>query len=1456
MYSEIDLNTPTLSDSGTNIDVVDRATAEALEERGFEYMVIKQNQRRHKIQFGKSSAVEQIIGYIVGSGIVKRLAVVENIGANLISVHNLTKQGIVVQYDEKGVKLLYEDVVILMGSVGEDGLYHMNLIEMLLTCVGTGAAISDASANEEVHRSYTTRMNARHAAKYIKMAMTLHKNLKHIPYTTMARNIECGAWEGINKNITPSLLRMLGRRKNCITCAVNRWNQVPYMEGEGKDYMIGEAFSLDYVGKMSTKSKGCDGVVVISDVDTERMKVYGTKTKTSVLDACDQWMLYMLAHGHRPKWLFVDAGAVENGAVFIAAMARLGVTVVAKPDHISAYQIERAIQLLKNDVAAVIECTATFGAKDWLPAATFAAELRATCANSKTKARHASKSPMELVEGRKPNLARFLSHGLGDIAVARTPKAKRSGRMDVGRNELGRIVGVSTDGTPGADFELLDGGEEPRRRGHLQKVNVSESGSKKKVEVTQRGEWMDIEVSEKPLDTRRKVEEQMDRDTITAMVNEGNGEDKEEDVYMRWRRETGDDEDSDDETDVETTSGDSVVDIETMQELVNRSLESKEIGEAWKETKEDNIFVDKQGKKVRSPMTRRQQSKGIEPSYWVDSEAFAAFFDGVASNTNALHNDQDVFELLSKEYEPANSADPRLIAYWKERLHRLSDYDADDVDNVYYLSTTTGLIVDDEENEDNDDGYVSDGAEMESGTSGETYVAAMIGDWERVSKAYKVRIKHGENNPTNSMLMKDGALHEKWKESNMCEFEGMIRNKLLVRVSESEAMKEGVTPHVTTRITKRKGEKKTRISNDGRYEMRQGLFETREENHSPAMDDELVKFLLIIAAYHNYKLGGADVEQAFTHNHMSEADKPRRIIWYLNEIECGIPGGAHYELQAISYGCADAGKEWYKHVRTYLVESLQFSVSVFHPCLFIQSLSDGSVLLIGLATDNCLIVSPPTEIGDAAVKAFRNGMDAKWPMTHEVEVDDILGLAVSRGEEGSITITQPAMLASIKDTFFPSQRVRTHDEKMDLSQAHNPDLIPLILTPLAPNLIKNDMREEGEESVKITTYQQHLGKLGYMRLTRYDGVPGLSRLAEHTVSPTIKHERGLHWLAAFFLSSADVGVTFHRGPSNANIQEVMEWMAYGDASWAASQFGLSRFGAALISHMPHLGESKYQGAMLGKSVNEKGIPSMSASIAELNGTVMAADLLLPVRGMSEEVAGVANDTTITDKPGHTAPPSKVHLDNRSLGVVLDQTTSNKGRGMRRVARLIQYIKGLCERGLISVQMVPGSKQLADPLTKFFVSPTEQWRTAEYLQGTHPEVTRMQQVAEAMGAAKKRQQMNYKDMEEVDDGVYVYGGDEEAILNTAMNVSVPCNANDDAMSDLTKSSLTSREGWTEGKQAVGNVMVEGDSSIASQVPMEVVGETNVNSKAGMKKQRGNKKSKAVRNRQLAKQDKNR
>ena len=606
----------------------------------------------------------------------------------------------------------------------------------------------------------------------------------------------------------------------------------------------------------------------------------------------------------------------------------------------------------------------------------------------------------------------------------------------------------------------------------------------------------------------------------------------------------------------------------------------------------------------------------------------------------------------------------------------------------------------------------------------------------------------------------------------MKEFDGMLGKGTIVPVSKEVAVSVGVTPHVTTRTTKRDGGYKTRISNDGRYELRGGMFATRAELHSPAMDEELMKLLLVIAAYHNYRLGGADVSQAFTHNHMHDARIQRRIIWWLDEIECGVPGGGYYELLAVSYGCADAGSEWYGRICGFMVKELLFIVSLFHPCLFVKHLSDGSVLLIGLATDNCLIVSPPTEVGDKAVKWFRESMDDKWPMTHEKTISDILGNTVARGDDGSITITQPAMLEAIRKEFFPNLVVRTAAEKLNMAMTLNTKYVPLILTPLAPNLTKEWTADNDETETSKEAYQHKLGVLSYMRWTRYDAMPALSRLAKFTAHPTIRHERGLYWMAAFLLSSENVGITFHRGPPGANIKTVMEWVGYGDASWASSENGFSRFGAAVINRMDHLPKGVYQGAMIGKSVEEKGFPSMNASIAELHGSVLATDLVLPVRGMSEEIAGIVSPTTLTDMPEGTAPPSTIYLDNASLGIVLKWSTSSKGRGMRKVARLIQYMKGLEEVGLINVNVIPGPKQLANPMTKFFASPTDQWREAEYLQGSHPAMTAMQEVAKAMDNARRRQQMTYKGMnDEVDDGNFVYGGSEEAMTNTLINMTI-------------------------------------------------------------------------------------
>ena len=419
--------------------------------------------------------------------------------------------------------------------------------------------------------------------------------------------------------------------------------------------------------------------------------------------------------------------------------------------------------------------------------------------------------------------------------------------------------------------------------------------------------------------------------------------------------------------------------------------------------------------------------------------------------------------------------------------------------------------------------------------------------------------------------------------------------------------------------------------------------------------------------------------------------------------------------------------------------------------MFYKRLPDETMILIGLATDNCLQIYPNTELGLQERQKFQDGMSSKWPMTHENGTkQDVLGIEIT--EDDGIFMRQPATIEAIRKEFFNGMG------KEDISS---------ILTPLATNLNKPDDEDEEDQGLK-KDYQHKLGILQYIRLTRYDAIPTLSKLAEYTQHPTRRAMRGLTWLAAYLITSEDVGIKFQRGPPGAKTTDVLQWIAYGDASWANSGNGFSRYGMAITAVMHHLPEGIFQGAVMGKSSKEKGVPSNSASIAELLAMIKAIDMVLPIRGMSEEIAGVADNETVTDTPEGTAPATAIKLDNASLGIVVNTTTSKKSKGMRRVARLIQYVKGLVAQGLIWIDVIPGTKQLANPLTKFFNSPTEHWREAEYLQGTHPAVTRMQAKARALGLARKRQKLKMDTAENSEDE-YVYGGNQEAYANMAWNM---------------------------------------------------------------------------------------
>ena len=209
------------------------------------------------VTFGKRSARSKIVGYMWGKGLLGKVAVVEDVAANLISVRSFCQRGMKVEYDKEQVIVRSEETGEVLFTGRFDGniqLYTMDIADLMMS-QGTKEGHKEsemsrakwcAATNEE--RDFRLRRKKRFKERAVRKAMDLHRNMRHIPFSTMADNIEMGTWASLDSEITPALLRELAEKRSCIVCATNRWNEVSGIGSGTRVYKVGEAFAFDYQG--------------------------------------------------------------------------------------------------------------------------------------------------------------------------------------------------------------------------------------------------------------------------------------------------------------------------------------------------------------------------------------------------------------------------------------------------------------------------------------------------------------------------------------------------------------------------------------------------------------------------------------------------------------------------------------------------------------------------------------------------------------------------------------------------------------------------------------------------------------------------------------------------------------------------------------------------------------------------------------------------------------------------------------------------------------------------------------------------------------------------------------------------------------------------------------------------------------------------------------------------------
>ena len=210
----------------------------------------------------------------------------------------------------------------------------------------------------------------------------------------------------------------------------------------------------------------------------------------------------------------------------------------------------------------------------------------------------------------------------------------------------------------------------------------------------------------------------------------------------------------------------------------------------------------------------------------------------------------------------------------------------------------------------------------------------------------------------------------------------------------------------------------------------------------------------------------------------------------------------------------------------------------------------------------------------------------------------------------------------------------------------------------------------------------------------------------------------------------------------------MVWSLFSDCSWATRRNSYSCMGYLIVNGDMSSEESRnskpFTAPTVCKTKKEAGPPSDSASAGELNSSVAVIKNGISLRGMSEEVAGIAVPLSLDSYPEGNGgpspmlvnPPSPLLTDNASNVRALAISTSKKPKGLRQWSRELSYARHHAEHGTVEIIGIPAPQQRANPLTKVLRSPSVFWVEAEWLLGSSDTITALQQTATQHGIDRR------------------------------------------------------------------------------------------------------------------------
>lgn len=308
---------------------------------------------------------------------------------------------------------------------------------------------------------------------------------------------------------------------------------------------------------------------------------------------------------------------------------------------------------------------------------------------------------------------------------------------------------------------------------------------------------------------------------------------------------------------------------------------------------------------------------------------------------------------------------------------------------------------------------------------------------------------------------------------------------------------------------------KARMNIDG-SKMRLGVHYDETRMYAPVASWNSVKLLLSMVALHDWHTTQIDYVLAFL-----QAPVARTIYMKIPkgfEIEEGSNDNYVLKIRRNIYGQVNAGRVWNNYLTDKLINRLGFVQSKVDKCMFFK----GKTIYLLYTNDSILARPDKKEIENIIKQIKEVGLD----ITVEGDIQDFLGVNITRNEDGSILLHQPHLVDKIlEDLRLNDERVSTKD-------------IPMASSRLLSYHV-NSTPFDGHFD-----YRSVIGNMLYLEKgTRPDIAYATHQCARFSSDPKKEHGKAVKWLGRYLKGTRDRGLLLR--PDKTKGLEV-----YVDASFA------------------------------------------------------------------------------------------------------------------------------------------------------------------------------------------------------------------------------------------------------------------------------------------------------------------